>query len=332
VKKKISALHAFLFVCLSTLPASAQTDDSAAGSDESRKLNSQAVALYKGGKYEEAIKLQKQALVIWEKEVGRDHKLIVAGSTNLGEMYRALRRYREAADAYQRGLKVEEKLLGPEHPDLVSLLIRLGWMRHALGQAGETEALFKRAVAIKEKQSVDPPGLADSLFNLAVFYQKVGRSTTSIPIYQRAIAVQEKHFGPEGQPLITTLEQCACALRQEKKMVDAEEMEQRAALIERKAKPELFPVTGSVLEGKAIHKEQPPYPPAAKAERLSGSVLIKVEIDEAGMVTDAKILCGADLLAGASREAALKWRFTPTTLNDKPVKVIGILTFKFTLQ
>jgi hypothetical protein len=47
---------------------------------------------------------------------------------------------------------------------------------------------------------------------------------------------------------------------------------------------------------------------------------------------DAKILCGADLLSAASREAGLKWRFAPTTLDDKPVKVIGALTFYFTLQ
>jgi len=146
------------------------------------------------------------------------------------------------------------------------------------------------------------------------------------------IAVQEKHFGPEGQPLVATLEQCACALRQDKNLAEASEMERRAALIEGKAKPDFTQVTGGVLQGKAIHKEQPLYPPAAKAERMSGSVLIKVKIDEAGVVEDAKILCGADLLSVASREAALKWRFAPTTLDGKPVKVMGVLTFNFTLQ
>lgn len=332
MKKRNSVLPAVLFVCLLAAPVSAQTSTSGAGSEEARNLNAQAVALYKEGKYEEAVKLQKQALVIWEKELGKEHKLIVTGSTNLAEMYRALRRYDEAADAYQRGLKIEEKRLGPEHPDFVPLLIKLGWMRHGLGQAGEAEALFKRAVAVREKQSADHPGLADPLLSLAAFYQKTGRPAASLLIYQRVIAVQEKHFGPEGQPLVATLEQCACVLRQSKKLLDASAMEQRAALIERKAKPDFASVTGGVLQGQAIHKEQPLYPAAAKAGRLSGSVFIKVEIDESGKVTDVKILCGADLLAAASREAALKWRFKPSAINGQPVKVKGVLTFNFTLQ
>jgi TonB family protein len=332
MRKSDSVLPTILFVCLSALSISAQTSPSAAGSDEARKLNAQAVALYKEGKYEEAIKLQKQALAMWEKELGKEHKLIATGSTNLGEMYKALNRYGEAAGAYRRALKVEEKLLGPEHPDLVVLLIKLGWMHHALAQAGEAEALFNRAVAIREKQGADHVGVADPLLNLAVFYQKIGRPAASLPIYQRVIAVQEKHFGSEGQPLVATLEQCACALRQDKKLAEADEMQQRAALIERKARPNVTQVSGGVLQGRAIHKEQPPYPPAAKAQHLSGSVLIKVEIDETGVVTDATILCGADLLAVPSREAALKWRFAPTLLNDQPVKVIGVLTFNFALQ
>jgi len=332
MKKRGSILPVVLLACLSALSISAQTSDNAAGSDEAGKLNAQAVALYKEGKHEEAIKLEKQAIALWEKEGGKEHKMIVTGSTNLAEMYRALRRYDEAAGAYQRGLKVQEKLFGPEHPDLVSLLTKLAWIRHALAQAGQAEALFKRAVAVKEKQSADQPGLAESLLNLAAFYQKIGRPAESLPIYQQVIAVQEKHFGPEGQPLVATLELCACALKQDKKLPEASEMEQRAALIERKARPNVVPMVGGILQGKAIYKVQPPYLPAAKSQRLSGAVFIKVEIDETGVVKDGKILCGADLLAVPALEAALKWRFEPTLLDDKPVKVIGVLTFNFTLQ
>jgi TonB family protein len=329
VKKKISALTAILFICLSTLSVSAQTETSAAGSDEARKLNLQAVALYKEGKYEEAIKRQKQALAMWEKELGKEHKLIATGSSNLAEMYRSLRRYDEAAAACQRALKIEEKLLGPEHADLAAPLIRLGWMRHALSQAGEAEALFKRAVAIREKQGADDVSVAEPLLSLAAFYQKTGRPAESLPIYKRVIAIQEKHFGPEGEPLVATLQQFSCAQQQDKNPAEASETRKRALQIEGKAHPSTMVAEGGVLQGYAIHKEQPDYPPAAKAERLSGTVFIQVEIDETGKVTNAKILCGADLLAVPSREAALKWRFKPTTLSGNPVKVMGVLTFNF---
>jgi protein TonB len=114
--------------------------------------------------------------------------------------------------------------------------------------------------------------------------------------------------------------------------MDASKLEQRAAQITKKWKPDTMTATGGVLHGVAIHREQPRYPGAAKAARLSGTVFIKVVIDEMGKVTDATIVCGADLLAVEAREAARKWRFKPTMVEGKPAKVQGILTFHFTLQ
>ena len=276
--------------------------------------------------------MQKQALALWEKEVGKESKLIVTGSTNLGEMYMALKRYDDAARAYQRALKIEEKTLGPEHPDLVVLMIKLGWMHYGNAHVGEAEALFKRAVAIREKQVADDEGVAEPLLSLADFYQKIKKPAAAVPIYQRVIAVQEKHFGPEGKPLIETLEQCACALAQDKKMTEANEMTRRAALIEGKTSQGFIVFREGVLTGDAIRKVQPPYPPEAKFKRVSGSIFVKIEIDETGAVTDAKIICGGGILADVSREAALEWRFKPSILNGQPVKVRGILTFNFTLQ
>src|SRR5262245_7261807 len=141
MKKKISALPAVLFICLFATPVSAQTEAAAPAVDEARKLNIQAVALHKEGKYQEAIKQEKQALAIWEKELGKEHQLIAMGSTNLAEMYRSLQNYKDAAAAYQRALKIREKSLGPEHPDLVILLLRLEWARNALSQPDEAESL-----------------------------------------------------------------------------------------------------------------------------------------------------------------------------------------------
>src|SRR5262245_25886020 len=224
MKKSVPNLAIAMFVCMSASQISAQTSDNTAGSEEAGKLNAQAVTLYKEGKYGDAVKLQKQALALWEKEGDKESKLIVTGSTNLGEMYMALKRYDDAARAYQRAMKIEEKTLGPEHPDLVVLVIKLGWMHYGNAQVSEAEALFKRAVAIREKQGVDDVGVSEPLLSLAAFYQKIKKPAAAVPIYQRVIAVQEKHFGPEGKPLVETLEQCACALEEDKKMTEANEM------------------------------------------------------------------------------------------------------------
>ncbi|HMX24167.1 MAG TPA: energy transducer TonB, partial [Blastocatellia bacterium] len=143
---------------------------------------------------------------------------------------------------------------------------------------------------------------------------------------------REKSGGENNRELIEVLEQCQCALNQSGKHPEADQMQQRIARISESISGEPAHVSGGVLQGSATYKAQPYYPPAAKAERLSGAVYIKVLIDETGNVTDAKILCGADLLAAVSLEAARQWRFAPTQLNGVPVKVQGVLTFNFTLQ
>jgi protein TonB len=74
----------------------------------------------------------------------------------------------------------------------------------------------------------------------------------------------------------------------------------------------------------------PDYPPLARAAQVSGSVVVEVAIDEEGNVFHARALSGHPLLKDAAIEAARGWKFAPTTLEGKAVKVIGSLTFNFT--
>jgi TonB family protein len=91
-------------------------------------------------------------------------------------------------------------------------------------------------------------------------------------------------------------------------------------------------VSGGVLEGSAIRKVPPPYPPIAKAARAQGAVQVNVTIDENGNVTAAEAVSGHPLLRDAAIEAAKQWQFKPISLGGQAVKVQGILTFNFTLQ
>src|SRR6266498_1599473 len=96
--------------------------------------------------------------------------------------------------------------------------------------------------------------------------------------------------------------------------------------------PRKLVVSGGVLQGKAINKIQPPYPPIAKAARASGAVQVQVTISEDGRVIEAAVMNGHPLLRDAALQAARRWTFQPTELSGVPVKVQGILTFNFTLQ
>lgn len=96
--------------------------------------------------------------------------------------------------------------------------------------------------------------------------------------------------------------------------------------------PKKINVSGGVLQGSAIRKPAPAYPPIAKAARASGAVQVQVTISEDGRVIEAQVVSGHPLLRDAAVQAARQWVFKPTELSGVPVKVQGILTFNFTLQ
>ncbi|HZI17353.1 MAG TPA: TonB family protein [Pyrinomonadaceae bacterium] len=92
------------------------------------------------------------------------------------------------------------------------------------------------------------------------------------------------------------------------------------------------PISGGVLNGKAISKPQPPYPPIAKAARASGTVTVQITVDESGRVISASAVSGHPLLRAAAEGAARQARFSPTLLSGQPVKVTGVITYNFVLQ
>jgi TonB family protein len=96
--------------------------------------------------------------------------------------------------------------------------------------------------------------------------------------------------------------------------------------------PKIIRKAGGVLQGSATNRVTPVYPPAAKEERVSGSVVVEVTIDEEGKVFAARAITGHALLKDAAVEAARGWTFTPTQLSGVPIKVIGTITFNFTLD
>lgn len=90
-------------------------------------------------------------------------------------------------------------------------------------------------------------------------------------------------------------------------------------------------ISGGVLNGKAITKPQPAYPPIARAAKASGTVTVQILINEDGKVVEARAVSGHPLLRQAAVDAAYQAKFTPTRLEGKPVQVSGVLTYEFHL-
>jgi protein TonB len=94
----------------------------------------------------------------------------------------------------------------------------------------------------------------------------------------------------------------------------------------------LKPVSGGILNGKAISLPAPSYPEMAKRARAAGVVEVEVVIDITGKVISAKATKGQALLMLAAEQAAKLARFTPTLLSGQPVRITGVITYNFTLS
>lgn len=92
------------------------------------------------------------------------------------------------------------------------------------------------------------------------------------------------------------------------------------------------PLSGGVLNGKAVHLVQPAYPPIARQAHVSGTVIVQVLIDENGNVVSAHAVSGHPLLQAVSVAAARASKFSPTKLSGQPVKVTGVVRYNFVTQ
>jgi Gram-negative bacterial TonB protein C-terminal len=87
------------------------------------------------------------------------------------------------------------------------------------------------------------------------------------------------------------------------------------------------PISGGVVNGKAVSLPKPEFPSEV---HVSGLVNVQVLIDESGAVVKATAVSGAQPLRASAEAAALKAKFSPTTLSGRPVKVSGVIVYNFT--
>jgi TonB family protein len=94
----------------------------------------------------------------------------------------------------------------------------------------------------------------------------------------------------------------------------------------------LFPQQANalrVLNGRALNLVKPSYPAEARRAHASGTVVVKVVINEEGKVIAASVISGHPLLMAVCVDAAKNSLFTPTILAGKPIEVTGVIQYNF---
>jgi VWFA-related protein/TonB family protein len=92
-----------------------------------------------------------------------------------------------------------------------------------------------------------------------------------------------------------------------------------------------IPVSGGVLNSKALSLPKPMYPAAARNSGAYGKVVVEVTIDEQGKIIEAHAVSGHPFLQQAAVQAARQARFSPAMLSGEPVKIKGTINYVFAL-
>jgi protein TonB len=85
---------------------------------------------------------------------------------------------------------------------------------------------------------------------------------------------------------------------------------------------------------KLIQSGPPTYPEYAKEERIEGTVVVRVSIDEQGNIREPYIYQSAiePTLDRAALNCVRQWKFRPATIGGVPTTAIMTLVFPFHLR
>lgn len=89
---------------------------------------------------------------------------------------------------------------------------------------------------------------------------------------------------------------------------------------------------GDVQAAKLIRKVVPIYPPLALRARVEGTVILEINVDEEGNVTEVRVLQGNPLLEDEAVRAVKQWKYSPTLLNGEPIPILSTVKVEFRLK
>lgn len=175
----------------------------------------------KEGKYNEALDYFKKAIKISKHYHGRDHSSIGIYLTNIGDVYRKVRRknslrfwktfrffrfiskhsdFKKAEATYREALTRLEQSFGPTHIEVAEVLNSMGLIKKKRADYDGAEQLYLRAIEIVKKTF----GENQEHYKLGIFYnnladldRKRNRFDRALELYERALTSIEKTLGPQ---------------------------------------------------------------------------------------------------------------------------------------
>lgn len=340
--KKILLAVIVLYASLSVI---AQTISPAL--QEANKLSVEVVKLFQEGKYKEALPIAQKVVEINEKELGKNDIEVAKALANLGYVYYLLEDNKKSQEAFERSVEIfesKEKLSKAEYVLVAAMLEKVALIKYDNSNPNSAENYLKKSLTAYEKAGEENSAkAANVLFSLGNLSSADRKYKDSADFFTKSLDIRINKLGEKSLETIDIFERCACVLKKAGRENDIKIVQEKffpsrmvfdggvLDVLGLNTKPETLRINGGVVNGKALNLVRPAYPLEARQVRAKGTIKVRVKINEQGNVVFA---CGAfndnhPALIEASEAAAFSSKFSPTSLNGKPVKVTGIIVYNF---
>lgn len=201
--------------------------------------------------------------------------------------------------------------------------------------------LAERAAALREK-ALGPHHVlvGDALGNVAELLYMKREYTKAEAALRRQLAIYEKAPGGEAQRAGGALNRLVCLLNDRGRWDELLDAQRRLFRLDNgfefdpsmTGRPEKNQARAGLLAGRVTVSPAPKYPADARDARVTGAVVMKITVDEAGGVSAVKALCGPPPLIQSAVEAVSKARYEPLAVGGKAAAFTGVVIYRYTLQ
>lgn len=270
-------------------------------------------------KYDQAERLCKEQLQIYDTVYGAHSRDGAAARNRLASVYLNQGKYAEAEMQYKTALDDVRRATGADHPDVATCMSNLAWCYRSEQKLDEADSLLTQALAIRQKAfGTENPATARSLANLAEIEMARHDFNQAERLLKQAIAIEEKTLEPTHPDVGANLRALAYVQELKHSWTDAESTYR--TLLEYDAKADV-PEAALAVDLDATVRTLIAQSREDEAQKLRAkSLAIKSKLP--GLVNSVQSIVTTGTADGAGR---------PTTncpVKDKWALVIGISNFE----
>lgn len=329
-------LLSLLFCLLSHVYPQAQDRDYLISTLE--RINFEVRNNYKLGNFVAAAERALKAIELSTQVFGRDHGETAICYYNYAEILVSQRKFDNAVEAYTASINILKRVAPNDIPRISRFVERKATVLALDDKRTDAENLFnENIVFVEEKFGRGDIRTLPALLALTKYYIFTEQREKADDLFLKQYEIVWRGKEEDKKERENLDDERLCFT--ETKLNESQQKASRKKFDDafyaifperRKQHLESNPAaTGSVINGKAISLPRPEYPELARANKLTGLAIVRVLIDERGYVISAKMICGHSVFRNSVETAASSAKFSPTLLSNQPVKVSGLINYKF---